>query len=154
MADLLRGFKEFIQRGNLVDLAVAVALGVAFTALVSALGNSFIKPLVNVFLGGGAKGGTVTIRGQVFDVGGFVNALIVFAVTVAVIYFLVVLPINSLIARRRSPDSDRAGPADGRRRAAGDPGSASGAAPAQVGLTDVGLRSAVGRCVRCCTEDS
>jgi large conductance mechanosensitive channel len=101
MADWLQGFKQFVQRGNFVDLAVAVAIGVAFTALVAAFGNSFIKPLVNVFLGG-----TFTIPGQVFDVGGFVNALLVFAITVVVIYFLVLLPINSLIARRRSTDSD------------------------------------------------
>jgi large conductance mechanosensitive channel len=106
MADWLQGFKQFVQRGNFVELAVAVAIGVAFTALVAAFGNSFIKPLVNVFLGGGSKGGTFTIPGQVFDVGGFVNALLVFAITVVVIYFLVLLPINSLIARRRSTDSD------------------------------------------------
>lgn len=106
MADRLRGFKDFVQRGNFIDLAVAVAVGVAFTALVTVFGNSFIKPLVNVFLGGGTKGGTFTIRGQVFDVGGFVNALVVFAITVAVIYFLVVLPMNSLTAQWRSKDSD------------------------------------------------
>ena len=108
MSDLLKGFKEFVQRGNFLDLAVAVAVGIAFTALVTVFGNSFIKPLVNVFLGGGDKGGTFTIRGQVFDVGGFVNALIVFAITVAVIYFLVVLPMNSMIARWRSTDADEA----------------------------------------------
>jgi large conductance mechanosensitive channel len=112
MADLLRGFKDFVQRGNLIDLAVAVAVGIAFTALVAAFGNSFIKPLVNVFLGGGSKGGTFTIRGQVFDVGGFVNALIVFAVTLAVIYFLIVLPINSLIARRRKDSDEPVPPTD------------------------------------------
>ncbi|HKA67776.1 MAG TPA: MscL family protein [Actinomycetes bacterium] len=110
MAEWLRGFRDFVRRGNFVELAVAVAVGVAFTGLVAAFGNSFIKPLVNVVLGGGAKGGTFTIRGQVFDVGGFVNALLVFAITVAVVYFLVVLPMNTLMARWRGKDSDEPAP--------------------------------------------
>ncbi len=63
MADWLRGFKDFVQRESFIDLAVAVAVGVAFTALVTAFGNAFIQPLVNVFLGGGTTGRTFTIRG-------------------------------------------------------------------------------------------
>jgi large conductance mechanosensitive channel len=98
---VLKGFRDFIMRGNVVELAVAVAIGTAFTALVNAFSNSFIKPLVGLVGGGGRRGGTFTINGQVFDWGGFISAVIFFAVTAAVIYFLVVAPMNALNERRQ-----------------------------------------------------
>jgi len=99
---VLKGFREFILRGNVVELAVAVAIGAAFTALIAQVGDSIVEPLVSVFLGGGVEGGTFTLREVVFDIGALINAVIVFLTTAAVIYFLVVVPMNMLIARRKA----------------------------------------------------
>ena len=98
---MLKGFRDFIMRGNVLELAVAVAIGAAFTAVVTQFGNSFIKPLVAVFAGGGKTGGTFTARGQTFDYGAFINAVIFFLITAALIYFLVVAPYNAFEERRK-----------------------------------------------------
>jgi len=98
---MLKGFRDFILRGNVIELAVAVAIGTAFTAVVTQFGNSFIKPLVGLIGGGGLKGGTFTINGQVFDWAAFINAVIFFALIAAVIYFVVVVPYNAFEERRK-----------------------------------------------------
>jgi len=98
---MLKGFREFIMRGNVIELAVAVAIGTAFTAVITQFGESFIDPLIGLIGGGGVTGGTFTINGQVFDWGAFVNALIFFLLTAAVIYFAVVAPFNAFEKRRR-----------------------------------------------------
>jgi large conductance mechanosensitive channel len=105
---MLSGFKRFLLRGNVVDLAVAVAIGAAFNALVGAFGKSFLEPLINLCLGGGVKGGRFEVGGQVFDVGGFLNALITFLITATVLYFFVVSPLEALLRRlRKEPEPDQ-----------------------------------------------
>lgn len=91
---LLKGFREFITRGNVIDLAVAVVIGGAFTALVAVFTRSLIQPLINLAMGGGVDGGKVVINGQVFDFGAIVNGAITFLITAAVVYFVFVLPMN------------------------------------------------------------
>ena len=98
---MLKGFRDFIMRGNVVELAVAVAIGTAFTAVVNQFGDSFIKPLVSLMGGGGPEGGRFTVNGQVFDWAAFVNAVIFFLLTAAVIYFVVVAPYNAFEERRK-----------------------------------------------------
>jgi large conductance mechanosensitive channel len=98
---MLKGFRDFIMRGNVVELAVAVAIGTAFTALVNQFGDSFIKPVVGLVGGGGVEGGKFTVNGQVFDWAAFVNAVIFFLLTAAVIYFAVVVPYNAFEERRK-----------------------------------------------------
>jgi large conductance mechanosensitive channel len=98
---MLKGFRDFVMRGNVIELAVAVAIGTAFTAVVTQFGSSFIKPLVALVSGGGAAGGTFTVNGQRFDYGGFINALIFFVLTALVIYFFVVAPYNAFEERRK-----------------------------------------------------
>jgi large conductance mechanosensitive channel len=98
---MLKGFRDFVMRGNVIELAVAVAIGTAFTAVVTQFGSSFIKPLVALVSGGGVAGGTFTVNGQRFDYGGFINALIFFVLTAAVIYFFVVAPYNAFEERRK-----------------------------------------------------
>jgi large conductance mechanosensitive channel len=98
---VLKGFRDFIMRGNVVDLAVGIVIGVAFTALVTSFTNSFLKPLIGLIGGGGTEGGTVTVNGQEFTWGAFINAIITFVLTAAVLYFLVVLPMNKLAERRK-----------------------------------------------------
>jgi large conductance mechanosensitive channel len=97
---MLKEFREFILRGNLVDLAVAVVIGTAFGALVTALVKDLITPLI------AAVGGqpdfsdlTFTINGSRFLYGGFINALVAFVIIAAVVFFFVIKPVNVLMAR-------------------------------------------------------
>jgi large conductance mechanosensitive channel len=93
------GFKTFILRGNLVDLAVAVVIGVAFGALVTALVGDLITPLIAA-IGGQPDFAnlTFTVNHSKFFDGAFINALISFVIIAAVIYFLVVTPVTKLLA--------------------------------------------------------
>ena len=98
---MLKGFRDFVMRGNVIELAVAVAIGTAFTLVVTQFGNSFIKPLVAVVTGGGGTGGTFSVSGETFDYGAFINAVIFFLISAAVIYFFVVAPYNAFEERRK-----------------------------------------------------
>ena len=97
---MLKEFREFILRGNLVDLAVAVVIGTAFTAVVTALVKSLITPTLAAF-GGQPDFAelTFTINGSKFLYGQFINALIAFLIIAAVVFFLVIKPVNLLMAR-------------------------------------------------------
>ncbi|WP_191843287.1 large conductance mechanosensitive channel protein MscL [Catellatospora chokoriensis] len=98
---MLSGFKNFIMRGNVVDLAVGVVIGAAFTGLVTSFTASFLTPVID-FIGapGKADGLTVKLGEGRLDFGGFLSAVITFLMTAAVLYFLVVLPMNKLAERR------------------------------------------------------
>ncbi|MFI7543725.1 large conductance mechanosensitive channel protein MscL [Actinoplanes sp. NPDC049599] len=99
---MLKGFKDFIMRGNVVDLAVGIVIGAAFTAVVTAFTNAFLKPLIQLLGGGsGASAGTFTVNKVPFDYASFINAVITFLLTAAVLYFLVVYPLNRLAERRK-----------------------------------------------------
>ena len=98
MIGMLKGFREFALRGNVIDLAVAVVVGAAFAAVVGAFSEALIQPMVGVLLGGGIDVGTITIRDQVIDFTVMINAVITFFITVAVIYFVFVMPMNRLRA--------------------------------------------------------
>jgi large conductance mechanosensitive channel len=108
MGSMLKGFKDFLLRGNIVDLAVAVVIGAAFTALVASFTTSFLKPLIGLISGGGVNGGTKVVDGQQFTYGAFINALITFVLTAAVVYFAVVLPMKAIMERRKR--GEEAGP--------------------------------------------
>jgi large conductance mechanosensitive channel len=99
----MKDFKEFLLRGNLVDMAVGIVVGVAFAAVVGALVADLITPLIAA-IGGQPdfSGLTFTVHGSHFLYGAFVNALITFVVIAAVIFFLVVKPVNALMARRKT----------------------------------------------------
>ncbi len=102
MGKMFQGFKDFIMRGNVVDLAVGVVIGAAFTTVVTTLTNGFLKPLIQLITGGsGVSAGTFKIREVPFDYASFINAVITFLLTAAVLYFLVVFPLNKLAERRR-----------------------------------------------------
>ncbi len=96
----MNGFRAFVLRGNVVDLAVGVVIGAAFGTLVSALVKDLITPVI------GAIGGTpdfsklsFTLNGSRFNYGDFINAVIAFLLIAAAVYFFVVLPVNKLMAR-------------------------------------------------------
>ncbi len=96
----MKGFRDFITRGNLVELAVAVVIGTAFTAVVTAVVADFITPLIAA-IGGKPDFGalTFTINHSTFSYGAFFNALISFLIVAAVVYFLVVKPMGALLER-------------------------------------------------------
>jgi large conductance mechanosensitive channel len=108
LTNVIRGFKDFLLRGNVVELAVAVVIGAAFTAVVSSFTESFLQPLIGLIGGGGVTGGSTVIDGQEFAWGDFVNQVITFVLTAAVIYFVVVLPLKVVAERRRR--GEEAGP--------------------------------------------
>lgn len=101
---MLRGFRDFILRGNIVDLAVAFVIGVAFTAVVTAFVNDIINPLISA-IGGkpDLSGYYFLINGSKFALGSFIGALITFVITAAVVYFFVVRPMTALLLRIKGP---------------------------------------------------
>lgn len=101
----IKGFRDFILRGNVVDLAVAVVVGAAFTAIVAAFTKDIITPLIGAIFGGkGAFGDyTFTLHHSVFHYGDLINAIIYFMIVAAIVYFLVVKPVEALLARFNPP---------------------------------------------------
>lgn len=102
---MFQGFKEFIMRGNVIELAVAVVIGGAFGAIVTAVVETIINPLIGAFVpSGDLAAWTITIPGLVDDahlgIGAFISALINFLVIAAVVYFALVMPMNKLAERR------------------------------------------------------
>ncbi|HMI69959.1 MAG TPA: large conductance mechanosensitive channel protein MscL, partial [Solirubrobacteraceae bacterium] len=106
MPEILKEFRAFILRGNLVDLAVAVVIGTAFTAVVTALVRDLITPLVAAIFGEPLFDTLAfTINGSRFAYGDFLNAALTFLIIAAVVFFLVLKPVNLLMARLRTePD--------------------------------------------------
>jgi large conductance mechanosensitive channel len=97
---VLKGFKDFITRGNVVDLAVGIVIGAAFSGLVTQFTKSFLEPLIKVLSGGKQVSGSFPVGEVRFDWGAFINAVIAFMITAAALYFLVILPMNKLAERR------------------------------------------------------
>jgi large conductance mechanosensitive channel len=110
---VLKGFKDFISRGNVVELAVGVVIGAAFNGLVTSFTKSFLEPLIKLLSGGNELSGTWKVRDVIFDWAGFINAIITFALTAAALYFLIVLPMNKLAERRaRGEEPEPEAPAE------------------------------------------
>ncbi len=105
---MIKGFKDFLLRGNVVDLAVAVVIGAAFAALVDGFVDSFLTPLIALVGGGGELGGEWEANGQHFTWGAFLSQVIGFVLTAAVVYLVVVVPMKKLVERRRR--GEEAGP--------------------------------------------
>jgi large conductance mechanosensitive channel len=96
----MKGFKQFILRGNVLDLAVAVVMGAAFTAVVTALVKDVITPLIAAVAGTPDFSGiAVSVNGSKLMIGAFLNEVIAFLLLAVVVYFLIVLPVNRLLAR-------------------------------------------------------
>jgi large conductance mechanosensitive channel len=116
MPGVVREFKDFIARGNVIDLAVAVVIGVAFAAIVDAIVEGLITPLIAIFASEDYRDMTFTINGSVFRHGLVINAVIQFLAISAAVFFLIVKPINLLNDRLRrgeepkppSPPTDEA----------------------------------------------
>jgi large conductance mechanosensitive channel len=112
-SEMLKGFRDFVMRGNVIDLAIAVIIGAAFGAVVTAFSTDFVGGLL------GALGGTpdfgdagVTVNGSKIVYGSTLTALIQFLIVAAVIYFVIVVPVMRLAERRGAADSESPAPSD------------------------------------------
>lgn len=103
---MLKGFRDFILRGNVMDLAVAVIIGGAFGKIVSSLVTDLINPLIGSVVGKPDFSGIVLHIGSgVIKIGSFLNNVIEFVLVAAVVYFIFVLPMNALLARIKKPEA-------------------------------------------------
>ena len=101
---MLKGFRDFILRGNVVDLAVAVILGVAFNAIVNSLVKDILTQFIAAIVGKPDFSGVVfKLNGTPIYIGNFINATISFLIVASVVYFFIVLPLNMLMARIKKP---------------------------------------------------
>ena len=97
---MFKGFREFVLRGNVVDMAVGVVIGAAFGAIVTALVKDLLTPLIAALVGKPDFSGYVfEVNGSKFLYGDFINAVVSFLLIAAAIYYFVVLPVNALMAR-------------------------------------------------------
>ncbi len=114
-AKVFQGFKDFISRGNAIELAVGVVIGAAFGAVVSSIVDGLISPLISAIVGQKdiSEVWSFDVNGATFSFGLILNALILFLFTAAAVYFLIVLPLNALAARRKQGIEDEpAAPAE------------------------------------------
>jgi large conductance mechanosensitive channel len=99
---MLKGFRDFILRGNVVELAVAFVVGTAFAKVVDTFVSAIITPIINAFPGANSKGWGFSLRGgpleqkTFIDISTLINAVIVFVITAAAVYFVLVLPLQKL----------------------------------------------------------
>ena len=111
---MLKGFKDFVLRGNVVDLAVAVVIGAAFTTIVTAFTSGIIEPLINAVTPPASPGfGLQLVDGKqntYIDAASVITAALNFLIVAAVVYFVIVLPLNTLKARRKR--GEEAGPTE------------------------------------------
>lgn len=103
---MFKGFRDFILRGNVLDLAVAVIIGAAFTSIVNSLVKDIITPLIAAVAGKPDFSAlTFNVHGGVITYGNFLNAVIAFILMAGVVYFFIVVPANALIARMKGPEA-------------------------------------------------
>ena len=104
---MVKEFRDFLMRGNLLELAVAFVMGLAFAALVGTFIASFVMPFISMIIGDPDFSElTFTVNDAVFTYGSFITALITFVSTAAAVFFFVVKPANALMTRFTTPDED------------------------------------------------
>jgi len=106
---VLKEFRDFLVKGNLVELAVAIVMGIAFGAVIKSLVDNLITPIIGMVGGVNFSGETFSINGSQFRYGQFINDLITFTLTAAAVFFFIVKPVNAIMSRIRKPAVD--GPA-------------------------------------------
>ena len=102
---MLKGFRDFILRGNVIDLAIAVIIGAAFTAVINSLVGDVLNPLIAAVVGKPDFSAIVVHVGTgVIKIGNFLNALIAFLIVAFVVYFFIVMPTSKILARFKPPE--------------------------------------------------
>jgi large conductance mechanosensitive channel len=97
---MIREFRDFVLRGNVLDLAVGIVIGAAFTAIVNSLVADILTPIIGILFNSDFSSMTATVNGSVITYGNFINAVISFLLVAAALFFFVVKPMNALAARR------------------------------------------------------
>ena len=114
---MLKEFKDFLMRGNLIELAVAFVMGVAFAAVLNAFVTDIITPIIGAIVGKvDFSSLTLTIHKSKFFYGSFITALIQFVTIAAAVFFFIVKPVQMALARRTQRDAEEEGPSDEERR--------------------------------------
>ena len=103
---VLKEFRDFLVKGNLVELAVAIVMGIAFGLVIKSLVDNLITPIIGMVGGVNFSGETFSINGSVFKYGQFINDVITFTLTAAAVFFVIVKPVNAIMARVRKPEVD------------------------------------------------
>jgi large conductance mechanosensitive channel len=101
---VLKEFRDFLVKGNLVELAVAIVIGIAFGLVIKSLVDNLITPVIGMIGGVNFSGETFSINGSVFRYGQFINDVIAFVLTAAAVFFVIVKPVNAIMARIRRPE--------------------------------------------------
>ena len=102
---MLKGFRDFILRGNVVDLAIAVIIGAAFNAIVNSMVKDVLSQIIAAFVGKPDFSGVVfKLNGTPIYIGNFLTAVVSFVIVASVVYFGIVLPLNTLMARLKKPE--------------------------------------------------
>lgn len=114
---MLKGFKEFIMRGNVVDMAVGIVIGAAFGTVVDVFVKGILMQLISAIGGTPNFNWVLTINGTDIEYGAFLTALISFVIVAAAIYFVVIVPMNAMAARRKTGEEE-AEPTDDERMVA------------------------------------
>jgi large conductance mechanosensitive channel len=117
MASVLKEFKDFLMRGNLIELAVAFVMGLAFAAVVNSLVSNIVMPIIAAIIGKpNFDDLTFTIHKSVFRYGAFITDVIQFVAIAAAVFFFIVKPVQLALARRRRRDAEEEAPSDEERR--------------------------------------
>ena len=106
---MLKEFRDFLVKGSLVELAVAIVMGIAFGAIIKSLVDNLITPIIGMVGGVNFSAETFSINGSLFKYGQFINDVITFTLTAAAVFFFIVKPVTAIMARIRKPEVD--GPA-------------------------------------------
>ena len=101
---MLKEFRDFLMKGNLVELAVAVVMGIAFGAVVKSFVDNIITPIIGMIFGVDFSGESFTINGSTFHYGLFLNDVIYFVLVAASVFFFIVKPVNAIMNRTRKPE--------------------------------------------------
>ena len=117
MKSLLQEFEDFLMRGNLIELAVAFVMGLAFAAVINSLVENLVMPIISAVIGEPEfRGLTFTINGAQFRYGSFLTDLIQFVAIAAAVFFFIVKPAQMILAQRRGRDAEEEAPSDEERR--------------------------------------
>ena len=117
MASVLKEFKDFLMRGNLIELAVAFVMGLAFAAVINSLVSNIVMPIIAAIIGKpNFDDLTFTIHKSVFRYGAFITDVIQFVAIAAAVFFFIVKPVQLALSRRRRRDAEEEAPSDEERR--------------------------------------
>jgi len=117
MSSVLKEFRDFLMRGNLIELAVAFVMGLAFAAVINSLVGNIVMPIIAAIIGKPDFSGlTFTIHKAVFRYGAFITDVIQFVAIAAAVFFFIVKPVQMMLARRTTRDAEEEAPSDEERR--------------------------------------